>query len=509
VTQLQKNLVVLGALLAVASALGLYAYFGVMKTEERETQRKEASEKLFVSNAPAEKLADGGAPPAPVFTSIVVKAKGDVTTVEKRGNDWWVTSPLTARADKADVDLLIAQIQNAKVKATIEENPTDADLAKYGLDKPRFTVTAYAYLPDSKGEGANDPSRRREINLYGGIENTFDGSVYLRRGNEKPVYTLDGTAKFAMDKGTFDLRDKEVLAIDEQSLKQIDFKSKANRYALERTDGKTWQLTSPKRGDADASAVTSMVSAFRTHRALAFLADSAEERKRAGINSPAADVTFTAASGDKIRIRLAKTKSGNDEKAFALKEAGQDSILAEVPVAAVALLDKSPLDLRDKSVLTFNRDEVARASFSPGGSAAEIVVEKLSGTDAGAAEEWRLIAPTGGPAKKWKLSSVLWSLTSLKATSIDEENPKDWSKYGISPSSRGVTLADKAGKILAKLQVGSEVKGKSNAIYVRGSRNAVLEIDSSRLTDLPSKISDVIDQPSQALDAGASGVSSN
>jgi len=53
------------------------------------------------------------------------------------------------------------------------------------------------------------------------------------------------------------------------------------------------------------------------------------------------------------------------------------------------------------------------------------------------------------------------------------------------------------------------VKGKSNAIYVRGSRNAVLEIDSSRLTDLPSKISDVIDQPSQALDAGASGVSSN
>jgi len=508
VTQLQKNLAGLGVLVAVVAALGLYAYFGVMKTEEREAQRKEVSEKLFAPHGAADKLQDGGLPPAAVFTSIVVKAKGDVTMLEKKGSDWWIASPLNARADKSAVDQLISQLQNARVKATIEENPSEADLTKYGLDQPRFTVTAYAYLPDGKDEGTQDPARRREVNLYGGIENTFDGSSYLRRGNEKPVYAVDGSAKLALEKSTFDLRDKEVLAIDEPSVKQVDFKSKANRYLLGRGEGNAWQLKTPKQGPADATAVTSMLSAMRNDRAIAFATDSPEERKRTGINSPAAEVTFTPASGDPIRIRFGKAKVGTDEKAFALRESGQESVLAEVPLAAVSALDKSPLDLRDKAVLAFNRDDVGRISLSPGGAEPEIVVQK-SVADAGSNQEWRVTAPTSAPAKKWTISSLLFSLAGLKATSIGDENPKDWGKYGISSSSRAVTLADKDGKVLARLQVGKEVKGKANTLSVRGSRNAVLEIDSAKISELPSKLSDVIEPQAQGADGGTSGVSSN
>ncbi|HYR56932.1 MAG TPA: DUF4340 domain-containing protein, partial [Myxococcaceae bacterium] len=498
-TQLQKNLAGLGVLVAVVAALGLYAYFGVMKTEEREAQRKEVSEKLFAPHGAADKLQDGGLPPAAVFTSIVVKAKGDVTMLEKKGSDWWIASPLNARADKSAVDQLISQLQNARVKATIEENPSEADLTKYGLDQPRFTVTAYAYLPDGKDEGTQDPARRREVNLYGGIENTFDGSSYLRRGNEKPVYAVDGSAKLALEKSTFDLRDKEVLAIDEPSVKQIDFKSKANRYLLGRGEGNAWQLKTPKQGPADATAVTSMLSAMRNDRAIAFATDSPEERKRTGINSPAAEVTFTPASGDPIRIRFGKAKVGTDEKAFALRESGQESVLAEVPLAAVSALDKSPLDLRDKAVLAFNRDDVGRISLSPGGAEPEIVVQK-SVADAGSNQEWTVTAPTTAPAKKWTLSSALFSLAGLKATSIDDENPKDWGKYGISASSRAVTLADKDGKVLARLEVGKEVKGKANTLCARGSRNAVLEIDSAKISELPSKLSDVIEPQAQGAD---------
>ena len=507
-TQLQKNLAGIGALLAVVAALGLYAYFGVMKTEEREAQRKEVSEKLFAPRGADEKSPDGGLPPAAVFTSIVVRAKGDTTALEKRGDDWWIASPLNARADKPAVDQLISQLQYAKVKATVEENPTDADLTRYGLAPPRFEVTAYAYLPDGKeGGGQGDPSRRREVKLYGGIENTFDGSTYLRRGNEKPVYAVDGSAKLALEKSTFDLRDKELLATDEPSLKQIDFKSKANKYVLARGEANAWQLKSPKQ-PADATAVTSMLSALRGDRAIAFAVDTAEERKRTGVDSPAAEVTFTLAVGDPIRIRFGKAKVGNDEKAFALRESGQEAVLAEVPLAAVSALDKSPLDLRDKTVLAFNREEVARISLSPGGAGAQIVLQKAA-ADAGSNQDWAVTAPTAAPAKKWAISSMLYSLGGLKATSIGDENPKDWGKYGISASSRTVTLADKDGKVLAKLQVGKEVNGKGNAVYVRGSRNAVLEMDSAKISELPFKLPDLIDSPPQGADGGNSGVSSN
>ncbi len=507
-TQLEKNAAALGALVVVSGALGLYAYFGVMKTEEREAQRKESSEKLFAAQSPREKLPDGGTPPAPVFTSIVVKAKGEVTALEKKGEEWWITAPLNAKADKSAVDQLVSQLQNARVKATVEENPSGADLAKYGLDQPRFTVTAYAYLPDAKGEGAAEPSRRREVQLYGGIENTFDGSAYLRRGNEKAVYAIDGFAKQSLEKTTFDLRDKEVLAIDEGSIRQIEFKSKANRYLLERADANGWRLAAPKMGSADSAAVSSMLSSFRNDRAVAFLIDSPEERKRSGVNSPASEVTFLQTSGDKVRIRLSKVKVGTDEKAFALRESSGEPILAEVPLAAPTALDKSALELRDKSVLSFNRDEVARITLSPGGGAPSVIAEKMS-SDAGIGEDWRITAPEPAPAKKWKLSSALWSLSSLKASSIGDDNPKDWVKYGVSASSRSVTLADKAGKVLARLDLGSEVKGKPAAVYAKGSRGAVLEIDSSRLAEVPWKTADLIEQPTPGADGGSAGVSSN
>src|SRR5712692_8963296 len=120
-----------------------------MKTEERETLRKETSNKIFSAYQAGQKAEDGGAPPAAVFTSIFVKAKGDSTTVEKKGNDWSITSPLSARADQSAVEQIINQLQNAQFKSTVEEKPTAADLAKYGLDQPKFTVTAYAYVPDS------------------------------------------------------------------------------------------------------------------------------------------------------------------------------------------------------------------------------------------------------------------------------------------------------------------------------------------------------------------------
>jgi hypothetical protein len=93
------------------------------------------------------------------------------------------------------------------------------------------------------------------------------------------------------------------------------------------------------------------------------------------------------------------------------------------------------------------------------------------------------------------VSSNLWTLGSLQATAFDEESPKSWDKYGINDKSRQVVLQGQGGKPLATLTVGSEVKGKANMVYVRGTRNMVLEMDSARLADLPQKVDDVIDRP--------------
>jgi len=505
-TAAQKNLAALGVLVVLAAGLGLYAYFGVRKPEEKEAQRKESAEKLFSAESPASKASKDAGPPAEaVFTAINVRAKGETTTLEKRGERWWVTSPVFVPAEKWAVDQLVSQIRSTRFKSTVEENPSDADLAKYGFTNPTFTVNAYYSLPgkpETQPDAGSPYQGREKITFYGGIDNPFDGSVYLRREGDKAVYLVDGAIRYSIDKSTFDLRDKEVLALDEDALKRVEVTAAKGKYVLERDDKKNWQIATPRQMPADTATVNTMLSAVRNARAIAYLTDSPEERQRLGFRTPTAQAVFTLAGGQPIRWTFSKISADGGEKAYVLREQGAESTLAEIPAAPIQdLLSKDPNELRDKSVLAFTQEQVSKVSFAGGGSAPELVVEREK-SDGGASEGWRMVAPQQGPAKKWKLSSLLFSLGSLKAATLGEENPKDWGKYGISEASRRVSLFGADGKSLAKLVIGKAVPGKSNMVYVRGQPSWVGEIDSSKISELPARPEDLLEPPPTSLDAG-------
>jgi hypothetical protein len=486
----QRSLFTLLGFTAVAAAVGLYAWFGVMKADEKEAAQKESSDKLF-STGPAEKSPDGGGPPPPEFTRITVRAKGETTTVEK-GPDgaWRMTAPVKAAVDQYVLDSLTTQLKDGKVDQKIEESPTDADLQKYGLKDPAWTVEASARV-----QGAE-----KQVKVAGGLENAFNGSIYLRKDADPAVYSASGGMRFNLEKSSYDLRDKQLLAVDEAKIESIDVQRPKGGYALARGEGaQAWKIAKPRPQDADGQTVINALGQLKNERATAFLADSPEERKKDGLESPALDATFTLKGGEKVRIRLAKAGEKGD-KHYALREDKDGAVLAEVGASALGHLDKSADELRDKSVLRFDKDAAAEVIFRPQGGGAPIRVtrdQKKSedGGTASAAETWTVQAPEAGPAKAWKVSSNLWTLSSLQATAFGEESPKSWDKYGISDKSRQVVVQDAAGKPLATLAVGSEVKGKTNTVYVRGTRNMVLEMDSARLSDLPAKVDDVLDRP--------------
>ncbi len=483
--QTTRTLLTLGALILVGGAFGLYAFFGVAKVDEAEAERKESTERVFAYAKPGEKSADGGALQFS-FTSITVKAKGETTTLEKRGDAWHITSPVQAKADKLTVDSITSQLQTAKFKAELEENPDEATLEKYGLKAPQFTVTAFGYVPEENGQGADDPSRRREVTLHGGIENTFDGSVYVMRNAEKKVYVGEGGLRWALEKTTYDLRDKEVLAFEPQQVKSIELKSKANQYRLER-DGEKWRLARPFSTLADATAVATMLSGLKAERAVAFPSDTPEARKSFGLEPALIDATFQL-EGGAARVRLGRPSGDTGDKVFALREQDGAALLAELPASALGHLDKNPADLKDRSVLSFKQEDVTRIQFQLA-DGKTMTVER----PANAADEWKVTEPEPGPAKRWKISSLLWSLASLKATAAGEENPKDWAKFGIDAQSRGATLFGADGKELARLQLGKDVAGKPNVVYARGAKPQVVEVETTRLNDLPTAVGDLLD----------------
>ncbi|WP_224246263.1 DUF4340 domain-containing protein [Hyalangium gracile] len=500
--QTEKSLITLLAVTLAAGGLGLYAYFGVKKPEEAQVQRKEQSEKIFATSTPDEKPGSASTA-APVFTQLTVQAQGVTATLERQGDTWRLTSPVSGKADKWVVDNITQQLQSAKFKATVEEAPTDADLEKYGLKTPVFSVTAKAYVPDASGGGKDDPARQRTVTLHGGIENTFDGSVYVRRDGDPRVYSADGSVRYALEKDLYALRDKEVLGLDEASLKAVEVTAKANSYALERGADGAWRLTKPTAVAADADRLKLMLQSLREQRALSFPTDSPAERTRLGLDKPVADARFTLKEGEPVRVRLSQAKEGAATKTYALREQGSEATLAEVPEAALTALDVGLPELRTKLLLTFKREDVKRLVFHAGAGGAPLTLANTK-PDSNALDGWQVESPKAGKAQSVKVASLLNTLGNLKASTLGEANPRKWEQYGITDTSRGVSLQDASGKELARLWIGSAVPGKEGSVYVRGSSNQVAEVEQVRLSNLPERPEDVLEGSSPAATDGGS-----
>ncbi|WNG35815.1 DUF4340 domain-containing protein [Archangium violaceum] len=485
----QKNLVTLLIATVVAGGLGLYAYFGVMKPEEKEAERKEVEGKLFAVDAPGKGDTDAGTAPALRFSWVSVELPHSKTEMELQEGVWRVTSPVSALADKEQVDTLISELAAAKFKATLEENPTDADLERYGLKPPRATVTARAYVPDAQGGGKDDPARQRSVTFYLGVENPFDGTAYLRREGDPRVYLAGGALRFALQKSTSEWRDRQVFPLEESSLLRIEVKARKNAFTLERaTTEKPWQLTQPVTLRAAPQRVTRMVSELRFRRIITFPKPDEEEKARKGLEKPLVDATFVPKIGAPLRLRLAEAELLGAKQTFALTEWGSEVVLGVVDLGTLNDLDVPALDFKDKKVLALQAKDVRKFTIHPAAGGETITLMRAPDT-----QRWEVEAPMRGLAKEFKLASLLSSLEKLEAAAITEANPKNWARYGISDTSRGVSLMDDTGQLIARLWIGNPVKGNPQRVWARGSSEDVFELDKSALDALPMSLTDLLD----------------
>src|SRR5262249_19211269 len=135
-----KNLWTLLGAAVVAAGLGLYAWFGGMKGEEKEAEQKRAAERLV---QPVSR--PGGGNERIRYDRRVVKAKGQTAELARRPDQSWVLSkPLKTGADVQTAEGIVSALQFARIRATVEEKPSAEDLHRFGLDKPTVEVTASA-----------------------------------------------------------------------------------------------------------------------------------------------------------------------------------------------------------------------------------------------------------------------------------------------------------------------------------------------------------------------------
>ncbi len=478
--QMTKTLVMLGVLAAIAGGIGLYAWKGVYEKDEKAAQKKAFEERLFSTERQGGR--DAGAADVD-FHRIVVKAKGETTVLEHvKGEPWRITEPVSAKVDPLVIDGLVSQLQSARFKMALEGEATDAELKTYGLDAPSFSVEAEATV-----DGA-----LRKTRLEGGIENPFDGSIYMRKDGSRTVQMAEGGVRWSLAKTTFDLRSKEIFGLDEPKVTRVALKSKSNDWELERGDDKLWHLLRPEATLADSVTVASMLGGIRGERALAFVNDTSDSQLKAmGFDEPLMTATFTLPTGV-VKVRMTRSAfDGGEGVYYALREDAEGRIVARIEPSARAAFDRNAIELRDRSLIPFAKQLVTKIVIAAPG-VPEVIVERDS-ADAGL-ESWRVTAPKSGPAKAYKVATMLWTLAAIKAGSLVVEKPdqKVLETYSLDVKHARTVKLFTGTTELATLVLGKELIGKAGSSYAMGARQAIVEIDSSRFNELPWSADDLL-----------------
>jgi hypothetical protein len=458
--QQTRLLATLGGTVVVAAGLAAYAYFGVFVAGEEEAAQKEREEKLVTFGRDD-------------VTKLVVTAKGETTVVEKLADKGWtVSSPVAAEADAYAIHNFLDRLVAAKRKTAVKDG---ADPAKFGFDAPTIRIAATTVQGDEEVVEIGDT-------------NEFDGSRFVRVGGGR-MATVGGDLQYALEKTAFDLREKRPWRFETPKVQRIRVEGVEPAWTAAR-DGGGWKLEAPVAEKADGPAVDRVLNSLSALRATAIPAEAGADGAPFGLAKPRATVTLGLEGGATLRLVLGEVGKDAERKLYA--RAG-DGFVAEVAPRILDDLGPGLFALRDKTIVAFDREAVARLEFD-GGETFAVERKKEGGQ-----ETFALVEPRQARAKRWKVASALTGLAGLRAAEWVEEDAKDLGKYGLDRPRRTVALKDAAGKELTRLLVGS-VDGTRT--YVKsGASNRVAKVDTTRIDELPARIADVEDVEEAAAPA--------
>ncbi len=346
---------------------------------------------LTITLAPAEEEAEPE-------TVVVVRAEGT----------WRIRQPRDIEADEDAVRQLLRDLDTGHVTAFVKdfaEPPGESELAPYGLERPRATIT----LVDDQEE---------EETIHVGARDQAEGRCYLRRGQEHSV--------LAADEEFFDLAVRGYLAYRTKELTQVR-RFEVTGIRIERPDGRVelikekndWQLTAPIEKRAERSAVDDLLFELTPLVAERIVTEQADDLADYGLDKPA------------YRLEVVLQKEGEEAETIvlsigeALPEGDRAARLGEERLVAAlseSFLERLDAEFRYRTVLTFDRDQADELTIT--GVTPAVAAAKVQDT-------WQLREPADADLDPAKVRGLLGELRSLRVQRWDTYQATDLAAYGL------------------------------------------------------------------------------
>jgi len=258
---------------------------------------------------------------------------------------------------------------------------------------------------------------------------------------------------------------QKVFTVEAAKIEQVDVKAASGDRTVLRKNGDAWRIAEPLDAKADEAEVSGIVSNLASLEIQRVVEENASDLAQFGLAAPRIEVGFKAAG-----------QAGAPRLLLGDKNATGGEIYAKLPGSARVFLvssflestfNKGTFDLRDKTILSFDRSKV---------DALEIVSKDQRLAFAKAGDGWRLTSPVDARADSGQVEGAIGSLQTLAMKSIAEPAAaeKDFAKYGLDKPDLTATVG--AGSTRATIVIGKA--DESGFQYARDvSRPMIVTID--------------------------------
>ncbi|HEY2828924.1 MAG TPA: DUF4340 domain-containing protein, partial [Thermoanaerobaculia bacterium] len=246
---------------------------------------------------------------------------------------------------------------------------------------------------------------------------------------------------------------------------------KGDVTSLKKENG-LWQVTAPVATKADESEVSGITTSLGTVDITRVIDENPASLKEFGLDTPHAEVDFKRAGDKDFQKLLVGEKSPTGASLYARRN--DDKKVFLIPAFQENTFNRSTFDLREKTLMKFDRDKVDGVEINADGKTVAIAKE---GSD------WTVTKPLQTKADFGAVEGLVGRLGTAQMKSIvtTDASPADLKKYGLDKPQETVTL--NVGSARAMLQLGT--KAEDNTVYARdASRPTIMTVESALADDL-------------------------
>ncbi|MCD6385751.1 DUF4340 domain-containing protein [Candidatus Sumerlaeota bacterium] len=433
-------------------------YLGVSSLKTKKEKLKEAEAKLFTE-------------PEDSITAFRLKNPNGEFVLKKQDDTWYVVSPVKAKADQSTINMMLSNLAGAEKSNIFEAE----ELAPYGLDKPKISVTLEFQKPGKKAT------------ILFGDETTSRGRYFCKLKDEKGIFVVYSHIYNTMMKKLYDLRDKTVLVCSPDDVTSFTLKNRFGEVVAEKDEEDKWRLVHPVDYLGDETQINNLLRKVNFARVVEFVEPTTTALSVYGLDKP--QIVFSVTRRVHNQEELTTTSvllvgAKKEANYYAKRADGKDIFILRSDVYRA--LDKKPDKFRNSRLFTVNMVDVDKIELTREGK--KVTLTK------GEEQKWEFATDKQTRCDHDKVVSMLSQVLSAKAQTFEADYPESWAKYGLQSPKIKFIITDKDTNTVEGIYLGKKEDKKHRVFARKMGEDTVITVTESVYKALNKSKDDLIDK---------------